>query len=70
MAVIEQAGYLLEVRVKDGQFVKKGEVIARLDPAEAELRLEKSQIALRNAKAEYGGCVLGASGNAVGKKSR
>jgi membrane fusion protein, multidrug efflux system len=70
MAVIEQAGYLLEIRVKEGQFVKKREVIARLDPAEADLRLEKSQIALRNAKAEYGGCVLGVSGNALeGKES-
>ncbi len=59
MALIEQAGYLLEVKVKEGQFVKKGDVIARLDPAEAALRLEKAQIALRNAKAEYESMKLG-----------
>jgi RND family efflux transporter MFP subunit len=53
MALIEQAGYLLEVNVKEGQYVKKGDIIAKLDPAEAQFRLEKAQIALRNAKAEY-----------------
>jgi multidrug efflux pump subunit AcrA (membrane-fusion protein) len=53
MALIEQAGHLLEVNVKEGQYVKKGDIIAKLDPAEAQFRLEKAQIALRNAKAEY-----------------
>ncbi len=52
-AVIEQPGYLLEMNVKEGQTVSKGEVIARLDPTEAEMRLEKAQISLRNANAEF-----------------
>jgi len=59
MAIIEQAGYLLEVNVKEGQFVKKGDIIAKLDPAEAQFRLEKAQIALRNAKAEYESMKMG-----------
>jgi RND family efflux transporter MFP subunit len=53
LAVIEQAGYLLEVNVREGQFVAKGDVIAKLNPTEAEFRLEKAKIALRNANANY-----------------
>src|SRR5690606_18783132 len=53
LAVIEQAGYLLEVNVREGQFVNKGDVIARLDPTEAQFRLEKAKIATRNANANY-----------------
>ena len=53
MTVIEQAGYLLEVNVQEGQYVEKGDVIAVLDPAEPELRLEKAKISLRNANALY-----------------
>ncbi len=62
MAVIEQAGYLLEVLVREGQVVNKGEVIARLDPTEAEMRLEKARISLRNANAEYESMKLGYEG--------
>ncbi|MDR7129382.1 RND family efflux transporter MFP subunit [Algoriphagus sp. 4150] len=53
LAVIEQAGYLLEVHVREGQSVSKGDVIAKLDPTEPEFRLEKAKIALRNANANY-----------------
>lgn len=53
MSVIEQAGYLLEVNVREGQFVEKGELLATLDATESEFRLEKAKIALRNANALY-----------------
>lgn len=59
LAVIEQAGYLLEVNVREGQFVKKGDVIAKLDPTEPEFRLEKAKISLRNANAVYESDKLG-----------
>ncbi|WP_192346043.1 efflux RND transporter periplasmic adaptor subunit [Algoriphagus sp. Y33] len=59
LAVIEQAGYLLEVHVREGQSVNKGEVIAQLDPTEPEFRLEKAKIALRNANAEYESAKMG-----------
>ncbi|MEN2284243.1 efflux RND transporter periplasmic adaptor subunit [Algoriphagus sp. SE2] len=58
-AVIEQAGFLIELNVREGQSVNKGEVIARLDPTEAQLRLDKAQISLRNANAEYESMKMG-----------
>ena len=58
-AVIEQAGFLIELNVHEGQSVTKGEVIARLDPTEAQLRLDKAQISLRNANAEYESMKMG-----------
>lgn len=59
MAVIEKAGYLAEVNVKQGQYVKKGDVLASLDPTEAQLSLEKTRIGLRNANAEYESMKMG-----------
>ncbi|MFC3879273.1 efflux RND transporter periplasmic adaptor subunit [Algoriphagus namhaensis] len=59
MAVIEQAGYLLDLPIREGQTVTKGQVIAKLDDTEAKLRLEKANIALRNALAEYESMKLG-----------
>lgn len=61
MAVIEQAGYLLEMNVREGQYVNKGDVIARLDATEPTFRLEKAKIALRNANAEYESAKMGFS---------
>ena len=58
-AIIEQAGFLIELNVKEGQSVNKGEVIARLDPTEAQLRLDKAEISLRNANAEYESMKMG-----------
>lgn len=59
MAVIEQAGYLTEVNIRQGQFVNKGDVIAKLNLTEAEFRFEKAKISLRNANAEYESNKLG-----------
>ncbi|MBN3583790.1 efflux RND transporter periplasmic adaptor subunit [Algoriphagus aestuarii] len=58
-AIIEQAGFLIELNVKEGQSVSKGDVIARLDPTEAQLRLDKAKISLRNANAEYESMKMG-----------
>lgn len=60
-AVIEQPGYLIELPVREGQAVSKGDVIARLDPTEAQIRLEKAKIALRNAQATFENDKLGFS---------
>ncbi|MDN3205465.1 efflux RND transporter periplasmic adaptor subunit [Algoriphagus sediminis] len=59
MAVIEQAGYLIELPIREGQFVNKGKVIARLDDTEAKLALQKANISLRNALAEFESMKLG-----------
>ena len=58
-AVIEQAGFMTELNVHEGQTVQKGEVIARLDPTEAQLQLEKAEISLRNAQADYESMKMG-----------
>lgn len=59
MAVIEQAGYLIELPIREGQAVQKGQVIAKLDDTEATFRLQKAKIGLRNALAEYESAKLG-----------
>jgi RND family efflux transporter MFP subunit len=51
--IIEQDGYLTDVYVVEGQQVAKGQILARLNPIEAELRLEKAKIALIKAKADH-----------------
>lgn len=58
-AVIQQPGYLLEVNIREGNYVTKGQVIARLDPTESEIRLEKAKIGLQNALASYQNDKLG-----------
>ncbi|MCS5490455.1 efflux RND transporter periplasmic adaptor subunit [Algoriphagus limi] len=60
-AVIEQPGYLIELPIREGQAVSKGQVIAKLDPTEAEIRLEKAKISLQNALAAYENDKLGFS---------
>ncbi len=59
LAVIEQAGYLIELPIREGQAVAKGDVIARLDDTEAKLKLQKANISLRNALAEFESMKLG-----------
>lgn len=59
MVVIEQAGYLLELPILEGQTVTKGQIIARLDDTESKFRLQKANIGLRNALAEYESMKLG-----------
>ncbi len=58
-AIIEQPGYLIDLPIREGQAVSKGDVIARLDPTEAEIRLEKAKIALKNSQAAFENDKLG-----------
>ncbi|MBN7813804.1 efflux RND transporter periplasmic adaptor subunit [Algoriphagus pacificus] len=58
-AVIQQAGFLEELNIKEGQYVNKGDILARLDPTEAQFRLDKAQISIRNANAEYESMKMG-----------
>lgn len=46
----ELAGELISVQVKEGQVVKRGELIARLNPASYELELKRQQSLLTKAK--------------------
>jgi len=51
--VIERGGFIEEMRIKEGELVSKGKLLAQLASNEAELKLEKAKIALRNAEAAY-----------------
>jgi multidrug resistance efflux pump len=48
------SGRLAELRVDLGTRVRRGEVVARLDPADFQLRLEQAQAALAQARARRG----------------
>jgi membrane fusion protein, multidrug efflux system len=51
--IAERPGYLIELTVKEGDFVEKGKILARLDQTESLLNLEKANIELKNAVATY-----------------
>lgn len=51
--IAERPGYLIELTVKEGDMVEKGKILARLDQTESLLTLEKANIELKNAKANY-----------------
>lgn len=46
-------GYLEELSIKNGQMVKKGQVIGQLENDQLEFALEKAQISLDDAKVKY-----------------
>lgn len=48
----ERAGRLLQVRVQEGQSVRRGELVAEIDSAELRAALEESQARVRAAQAE------------------
>jgi RND family efflux transporter MFP subunit len=50
---------VIEVSVREGDFVTAGEVIARIDPAEYELNRQEAQGALEQAEASYQDLTLG-----------
>lgn len=50
--IVDRSGYLSELLVSEGQYVKQGQVIARLDNSDNQFRLEKALIQLRIAEAE------------------
>jgi membrane fusion protein (multidrug efflux system) len=49
----ERSGILEMMQVKEGDFVEKGKILARMDLSENQLKLEKSKIALKNAEVNY-----------------
>jgi membrane fusion protein (multidrug efflux system) len=51
--IAERPGYLIELTVKEGDFVEKGKILARLDQTESLLNLEKAKIELKNAEVNY-----------------
>jgi RND family efflux transporter MFP subunit len=55
----EVAGPVVEVQVREGDFVASGDVIARLDPKVYELDLREAQGALEQAEAQYQDLTLG-----------
>lgn len=52
-------GYVAELKVRDNQAVKKGDVLMVIDPADAEARVAKAQAELASAEAQLG--TLGAA---------
>ena len=42
------AGHVSEVLVEDGQFVKKGDVLVKLDPKDFEIAIERAKADLNN----------------------
>ena len=53
MVIVERPGYLIEMNVAEGQMVKEGQVIARLDKTDSQFEWEKAQVELRSSKAQY-----------------
>ncbi len=51
--VAKTSGVALEVLVEEGQQVKAGQVLARLDPARAQLQLAQANAQLRKLQADY-----------------
>ena len=47
------AGTVVEVAVDDNQFVKKGQVLARLDPRDFQVQVDKAQADFQRAQADF-----------------
>lgn len=56
--VTQRGGILSELNVKEGDYVEKGKILAKLDDSEAQFRLEKAKIALKNAQATFDSEIL------------
>jgi len=55
----EVAGPVLAVPAREGAFVRRGQLLARIDPAEYELKLQEAQGDLEKAEADYQDLTLG-----------
>ncbi|MEX2569430.1 MAG: efflux RND transporter periplasmic adaptor subunit [Cyclobacteriaceae bacterium] len=53
MVIVERPGYLIDLKVAEGQRVEEGEVIAQLDKTDSQMEWEKAQVDLRSSNAEY-----------------
>lgn len=56
--VVERSGYLNELLVGEGDRVKAGQVLARLDNSESSFQLEKAEARLRDARVQYESDIL------------
>lgn len=56
--IVERAGYLLELLVKEGDRVEAGQTLAKLDPTESSFQLEKARARLRDAQVQYSSDIL------------
>ncbi|WP_373522152.1 efflux RND transporter periplasmic adaptor subunit [Aquiflexum sp.] len=53
MVVAERSGYLDELTVKEGDYVERGKILARMDQTESLIKLEKAKIGVKNAIVTY-----------------
>ncbi|MDN3689156.1 efflux RND transporter periplasmic adaptor subunit [Cyclobacterium jeungdonense] len=53
MVIVERPGYLIELEVEEGQKVRAGQTLARLDKTDSQMEWERAQVELRSAMAEY-----------------
>jgi len=53
MVVAERSGYLDELTVKEGDYVERGKILARMDQTESSIKLEKAKIGVKNAIVTY-----------------
>jgi membrane fusion protein (multidrug efflux system) len=60
--IFERSGYLTELNVKEGDYVEKGKILAKLDQTESLFKLEKAKINLKNAEATYQSEILSFDG--------
>src|SRR5262245_49034653 len=58
-------GRVIELRVEEGQVVKRGDVVARLDPAHCQADLDHAQARLRLARAVAEKAATGGAGEAA-----
>ncbi|MFD2037617.1 efflux RND transporter periplasmic adaptor subunit [Belliella marina] len=56
--VTQRQGILSDLNVKEGDYVEKGAVLAKLDDSEARFRHEKAKIAFKNSQVNYDSDIL------------
>jgi multidrug resistance efflux pump len=60
------SGYIVEVAVKDNQFVRKGEPLFRIDPSTYQLSVETAQVQLKQARENVAALEAGVKAAAAG----
>jgi len=53
LIVARTSGPIIELKTEEGQHVKKGQVLARIDPAEARAQVQIAEVSLREAERAY-----------------
>jgi multidrug resistance efflux pump len=60
------SGYIVEVAVKDNQFVRKGELLFSIDPSSFQLSVDTAQVQLQQARENVGALEAGVKAAAAG----